>query len=89
MRPVGGSAEVAFDARVIAATNRDLEEDVRTKRFREDLYYRINVVGIEVRRCASASQGRARARAAIRGALRRRRTASRSRASRPPALASV
>ena len=46
VRPVGADDEVAFDARIIAATHRDLEEDVREGRFREDLYYRINVVKI-------------------------------------------
>ncbi len=46
VRPIGGEEEVGFDARVIAATNRDLESDVAEKRFREDLYYRINVVQI-------------------------------------------
>lgn len=48
VRPVGANAETSFDARIIAATNRDLEEDVERKRFREDLFYRINVVRIDV-----------------------------------------
>jgi DNA-binding NtrC family response regulator len=48
VRPLGGAQEVEFDARIIAATNRDLEEDVNAKQFREDLYYRINVVLIRV-----------------------------------------
>lgn len=46
LRPVGGEAEVPIDVRVIAATNRDLEEMVEDKRFREDLYYRINVIHV-------------------------------------------
>jgi two-component system response regulator HydG len=48
VRPIGGSAEVAFDVRVIAATHHDLEELVRSGRFREDLLFRLNVVTIEV-----------------------------------------
>ena len=48
VRPVGGSSDVPFDARIIAATNRDLEAQVYEKRFREDLYYRINVVAIQL-----------------------------------------
>ncbi len=48
VRAVGGNVEASFDARVIAATNRDLEHDVQEKRFREDLFYRINVCSVEV-----------------------------------------
>ena len=44
VRPVGGTAETPFDARILAATNRDLESLVESGRFREDLYYRVNVV---------------------------------------------
>jgi two-component system response regulator AtoC len=47
-RPVGGDHEQPFDARIIAATNRDLETEVEEKRFREDLFYRINVVRVHV-----------------------------------------
>jgi two-component system, NtrC family, response regulator HydG len=46
VRPVGADVEVPFDVRIITATNRDLECDVFHKRFREDLFYRINVVKI-------------------------------------------
>ncbi len=48
LRPVGGSAEISFDTRILAATNRDLESDVEEGRFREDLFYRLNVVEIHV-----------------------------------------
>ncbi|MFW5878987.1 MAG: sigma-54-dependent transcriptional regulator, partial [Myxococcota bacterium] len=47
-RRVGGSRELRASARVIAATNRPLEEAVRQGGFREDLYYRINVVAISI-----------------------------------------
>jgi len=48
VRPVGGDEEIPFEARVVTATNRDLETEVHDKRFREDLFHRINVVGIAV-----------------------------------------
>jgi two-component system response regulator HydG len=48
VRPVGADDEQPFGCRIIAATNRDLEHEVAARRFREDLYYRINVVMIPV-----------------------------------------
>ena len=46
VRPVGSTTELKFDARVISATNRDLEAMVEHQRFREDLYFRINVLTV-------------------------------------------
>ena len=45
IRPVGSNREIPLDFKVIAATNRNLEEEIAVNRFREDLYYRINVIG--------------------------------------------
>ncbi|HEY0407796.1 MAG TPA: sigma-54 dependent transcriptional regulator [Pyrinomonadaceae bacterium] len=46
--PVGSSAAINFDARIICATNRDLEKEVSEGRFREDLFYRLNVIEIHL-----------------------------------------
>jgi DNA-binding NtrC family response regulator len=46
--PVGATEAIPVDARLIAATNRDLEEEIKTGRFRNDLYYRLNVIAIHL-----------------------------------------
>jgi two-component system, NtrC family, response regulator GlrR len=48
LRPVGGSAEVPVDARVVAATHRDLAAHLRDGAFREDLFYRLSVIQLEI-----------------------------------------
>jgi len=47
-RPVGGTSDLQVDVRIVAATNRRLEEEVKAGRFREDLYYRLNVIEIRL-----------------------------------------
>jgi two-component system response regulator HydG len=46
VRPVGGAHETPVDVRIVAATNRDLEEAIEERRFREDLFFRVNVVQV-------------------------------------------
>lgn len=46
--PLGASKAVPFDARIVAATNRDLDDEVAAGRFREDLYYRLNVLPLKL-----------------------------------------
>jgi two-component system response regulator AtoC len=48
VRPIGGSKEIPFDVRIIAATNHDLESAVEEGKFREDLFYRLNVIQIDL-----------------------------------------
>ncbi|WP_158738046.1 sigma-54-dependent Fis family transcriptional regulator [Alteribacillus sp. YIM 98480] len=48
IRRIGGNRTIPLDVRIIAATNRDLEEEVEKKQFRSDLYYRINVLTLEL-----------------------------------------
>jgi two-component system response regulator HydG len=48
VRPIGGSDEISFDVRLVATTNRDLEAAVEEERFREDLYFRVNVIHVEM-----------------------------------------
>ncbi len=48
VKPVGSAAEIPYEARVVVATNRRLEVEVRAGRFREDLFYRLNVIVIDL-----------------------------------------
>ena len=48
VKPVGATAEVPFRARILAATNKSLQDEVQAGRFREDLFFRLNVISIEL-----------------------------------------
>tara|TARA_R110002072_G_scaffold303123_1_gene494616 strand:- start:14820 stop:16235 length:1416 start_codon:yes stop_codon:yes gene_type:complete len=48
IQPLGSEKEIEIDVRVMAATNRDLEDEIKTRRFRRDLYYRLSVVTLEI-----------------------------------------
>jgi two-component system, NtrC family, response regulator PilR len=48
VRPVGGTRETLVDVRVLAATNRDIESDIAAGKFRQDLYYRLNVIRLQI-----------------------------------------
>ncbi|RVT52148.1 sigma-54-dependent transcriptional regulator [Rubrivivax albus] len=48
VRPIGGVSEIAVDARLVSASHKDLTREVREGRFRQDLYYRLNVIRIDV-----------------------------------------
>lgn len=48
VRPVGSNANIPIDVRIISATHRNLADEMKAGRFREDLYYRINVVGLKI-----------------------------------------
>ena len=53
IRRIGSTEELDVDVRILAATNKDLEQGVKDKSFREDLYYRLNVIPIHLPPCAS------------------------------------
>ena len=72
VEPVGGTGSVQVDVRVLAATNKDLPAEIRAGRFREDLYFRLNVIPIFVPPLRERAGGHPAARRALHGRARAR-----------------
>ena len=83
VRPVGATQSIPVDVRVISATHRDLDAQKATGQFREDLYYRLNVVSLQAAAARRAARGHPAARDAFPAQARRALQASRCRRSRP------